>query len=162
MSNSKVVVFRSGNEEYAVSVDHVISIERVENTNRIPHLPDYVDGFTRNRGELLPILDFENILYGRSNHDSESKLLVLKVQEFSFAIKVLEATEILDIPEDKLMQVGLVNYSKTRYFTAVANLEDRMITIVSPAILVDSLEGIKEIKQYMVSLEEQDKVVEID
>lgn len=157
MANTKVVVFRSGNEEYAVSVDHVISIEKVENTNRIPHLPDYVDGFTKNRGDLLPILDFEIILYNRSNQHAESKLLVLKVDEFSFALKVLEATEILDIPEELLMQVGLVNYSKTRYFTAVANLENRMITLVSPAVLVDSLDGIKEIKQYMVNLEAQEE-----
>lgn len=160
MTNSKVVVFRSGNEEYAVSVDHIVSIEKVENTNRIPHLPNYVDGLTKSRGELVPILDFEQILYKQTNQAQESKLIMIKVDGFSFALKVAEAKEILDIPETLLMQVGLVNYSKTRYFTAVANLENRMITIVSPLILVDSLEGIKEIKDFLIQAktEEQEQL----
>lgn len=160
MSNSKVIVFRSGNEDYAVSVDYIISIEKVESTNRIPHLPSYVDGFTKSRGELLPILDFEQILYNKSNQSDDNKLIMIKVDGFSFALKVVEAKEILDIPEELLMQVGLVNYSKTRYFTAVANLEGGMITIVSPSILVDSLEGIKEIKEYMVQakIEQQEQL----
>ncbi|MBQ0140536.1 MAG: chemotaxis protein CheW [Kurthia sp.] len=157
MANSKVVVFRSGNEEYAISVDHVISIEKVEFTNRIPHLPVYVDGLTKNRGELLPILDFERILYNVQGRSEDSKLLVLQVGDFTFALKVLEAKEILDIPEELLMQVGLVSYSKTRYFTAVANLDERMITIVSPEVLVDSLEGIKEIKQFMQKAKNEEK-----
>ena len=42
-----------------------------------------------------------------------------------------------------------MNYAKTNYFTAVANLEDRMITCVEPKILVDSLEGIREIIEYL-------------
>lgn len=157
MTNSKVVVFRSGNEDYAVSVDQIVSIEKVEHTNRIPHLPNYVDGLTKSRGELVPILDFEQILYNTSNQSDESKLIMIKVEGFSFALKVVEAKEILDIPEDKLMQVGLVNYSKTRYFTAVANLEERMITIVSPSILVDSLEGIKEIKDFLVQAKAEEQ-----
>lgn len=157
MANSKVVVFRSGHEEYAISVDHVISIEKVEFTNRIPHLPDYVDGLTKNRGELLPILDFERILYNVQGRGEECKLLVLQVEDFTFALKVLEAKEILDIPQELLIQVGLVSYSKTRYFTAVANLDERMITLVSPEVLVDSLEGIKDIKQFMQQAKNEEK-----
>lgn len=160
MTNSKVVVFRCGQEEYAVSVDYVISIEKIEMTNRIPHLPDYVDGLTKNRGELVPILDFERILYGRSGGGDLSRLLVLHVDDFTFALKVLEAKEILDIPTEQLNQVGLVNYARTRYFTAVANLDERMITLVSPSVLVDSLEGIKEIKQYMVDLKNKEAEAE--
>ena len=59
-----------------------------------------------------------------------------------------------------LKQLGLVNYAKTKYFTAVANLEDRMISCVDPSILVHSLEGMREIIEYlhkMMNDEEQAK-----
>ncbi|GEK33951.1 chemotaxis protein CheW [Kurthia sibirica] len=156
MTNSKVVVFRCNHEEYAISVEYVISIEKVEFTNRIPHLPDYVDGLTKNRGNLLPIMDLNKILYNQAANGEQSKVLILQVDDFTFGLKVLEAKEILDIPQDLVNEVGLVNYAATRYFTAVANLEQRMITFISPSILVDSLEGIKEIKQYMIKVKQQE------
>ncbi|GEK30968.1 hypothetical protein KZO01_12770 [Kurthia zopfii] len=156
MSNTKVIVFRCGKEEYAISVDYIISIEKVEDTNRIPHLPIFVEGITRNRGKLLPILDFEQILYSQKAVGMECKLLMIQIEGFSFALKVMEAKEILDIPMSNLQDIGLMSYSKTKYFTAVANLDERMITVISPEILVDSLEGIKEIKQYMQELQQQE------
>ena len=38
----------------------------------------------------------------------------------------------------------------------MANLENRMITIVSPDVLVNTLDGIKELKEYMNSLTEEE------
>ncbi|WP_146551385.1 chemotaxis protein CheW [Rummeliibacillus sp. SL167] len=157
MPNIKVVVFKCGNEEYALPVEKVVSIEKFEKVNRIPHLPDYVLGLTRIRDELLPVLDFEQILYGNRANSSEAKIIVLQADEFVFGLLVLEAKEILDIEEDQLKQVGLVNYTKTQYFSAVANLTDRMITLVSPDVLVNTLDGIKELKEYMKSLTEEEK-----
>ncbi|WP_102691488.1 chemotaxis protein CheW [Rummeliibacillus pycnus] len=156
MSNVKVVVFRCGQEEYAIPVENIVSIEKAERVNRIPHLPDYVLGLTRMRNELLPILDFEQILYHQTGNSSEAKIIVVQADDFIFGLLVLEAKEILDIQDEQLKQVGLVNYAKTQYFSSVANLEDRMITLVSPEVLVNTLDGIKEIKAYMKSLTEEE------
>lgn len=156
MPNMKVIVFKSGQEEYAISVEKVVSIEKFERVNRIPHMPDYVLGLVKIRGELIPILDFEQILYGRKGDSSDAKIIILQIEDFIFGLLVLEAKEILDIEEEKLKQIGLVNYAKTQYFSAVANLEERMITIVSPEVLVNTLDGIKDLKSYMKSLTEEE------
>ena len=42
-------------------------------------------------------------------------------------------------------------YSRTPYFTTVANLEDRMITVVDPEILSKTLSGMDEIGEYVAS-----------
>lgn len=147
---NKVIVFTIGNEEYAVSIDYVLSIEKVEGITPIPHLPNYVSGIIKVRGELIPALDTENILYNRStNLDEAVRIVVLKTAEMSLGILVNEAKEILDIPSENIKQIGLVAYQKTSYFTGVANLDSRLITIIDPSILVKSLEGIREIQEYM-------------
>jgi len=64
---------------------------------------------------------------------------------------VNEAKEIINIPQDKLKQVGLVAYQKTSYFTGVANLDTRLITLIDPLLLIRSLEGIREIQEFMKS-----------
>lgn len=149
MESVKTVVFACGTEEYAVPVEQAISIEKLEHVTPIPHLPNYLLGFTRIRGELIPVLDFERILYNRSTTSPTSRIIVLNTDIVNYGLLVTDAKEILDFDESVLKQVGLVNYSKTRYFTAVANLENRMITYVDPKVLVNSLDGIREIINYL-------------
>lgn len=150
MSSQKVVVFQSGNEEYAVSIDHVVSIEKLDKVNPIPHLPNYFIGLMKIRGELVPIIDFEQILYKLNGlKNDNARVVTIHTEEMSVGILVKEAKEILDVPFESLKQLGIMNYSKTNYFTNIANLEDRMITIVDPSILVRSLEGIQEIQSYL-------------
>ncbi|MBT2687005.1 chemotaxis protein CheW [Bacillus sp. ISL-47] len=147
---NKVVVFRVGKEEYAIPIPFVISIEKMEGITPIPHLPHYVNGIAEVRGELIPVVDYESILYSRALQETEtSRMIVLQTEELSFAVLVNEAKEILDIPADNLKQPGLIAYQKTNYFTGVANLDSRLITLIDPLKLVESLEGIREIKDYM-------------
>ncbi|GLC88798.1 chemotaxis protein CheW [Lysinibacillus piscis] len=161
MGNVKTVVFACGTEEYAVPVEQAISIEKLERVTPIPHLPNYLLGFTRIRGELIPVLDFERILYNRSSNSPTARVIVLNTDIVNYGLLVTEAREILDFEENVLQQMGLVNYAKTRYFTAVANLENRMITYVDPKILVDSLDGIREIIQYLHKMLEDEKAEEL-
>lgn len=157
MTMEKSIVFRSRTEEYAVSVEQVVSIEKIDRITPVPHLPKYLLGFTRVRGELIPVLDFRIILYNEPSSDDSSKIIVLNTDVINYGLVVDEAREILTISNNELAQVGLVNYAKTQYFTAIANLENRMITCVDPKMLVNSIEGIREIMEYLSSLNE-DKI----
>ncbi|WP_431029898.1 chemotaxis protein CheW [Lysinibacillus sp. LZ02] len=149
MGFEKSVVFACGQEEYAVPVEQVVSIEKLERITPIPHLPNYLLGFTRMRGELIPVIDFQRILYHQSSQGEQVRIIILNTDVVNYGLVVTDAREILDFDPSVLKQVGLVNYAKTAYFTAVANLEDRMITCVDPKILVNSLEGIREIIEYL-------------
>lgn len=147
---NKVVVFRVGEEEYAIPISFVISIEKMDGLTPIPHLPGYVKGIAKVREELIPVVDFERILYSRTlQEDEAARIIVLQSEELSIAVLVNEAKEILDIPADNLKQLGLIAYEKTTYFTGVANMESRLITLIDPSKLVESLEGIREIKDYL-------------
>ena len=149
MEFEKSVVFACGQEEYAVPVDQVVSIEKLERVTPIPHLPNYLLGFTRVRGELIPVIDFGRILYNQPSYGEHVRIIILNTVIVNYGLVVTDAREILDFDASVLKQVGLVAYAKTAYFTAVANLEERIITCVDPKILVNSLEGIREIIEYL-------------
>ena len=157
MGFEKAVVFICGNEDYAVPVDQVVSIEKLERVTPIPHLPNYLLGFTRIRGELTPVIDFGRVLYNRPTNTDTSKVIVLSTELVNYGLLVADAKEILDFDESVLKQMGLVNYEKTKYFTAIANLEDRMISCVDPSILVNSLDGIREIVNYLHKMLDDEK-----
>lgn len=151
----KVVVFQVGKEEYAIPIHFVMSIEKVEGIIPIPHLPNYVKGIVKVRDELVPVLEFERILYNRSLKANESvKMIVLQTEELPFGVIVTEAKEIINIPAESLKQLGLIAYGKTSYFSGIANLDSRIITIIDPSVLVKSLDGIREIQEYMKTQKE--------
>jgi purine-binding chemotaxis protein CheW len=154
--NKKMIVFQVGKEEYAIPIEFVISIEKAEGITPIPHLPEYVKGISRVRGELIPVIDFEHILYDRRQAESDAaRMIVLQTEELSLGASVSEAKEILDIPKEAIKELGLAAYQRTTYFSAVAALDSRLITIIDPLRLVQALDGIREIKEFMKERKEE-------
>ena len=76
-------------------------------------------------------------------------MVVVQTEGVYYGLLVLEAKEILDITTDTLTTQGLMAYSKTPYFSSVANLEDRMITLIDPTVLSETLVGMDEITDYV-------------
>lgn len=148
--SKKAVIFHVGSEEYGIPVENVVSIEKCEDVNPIPHFPSFVKGIVKSRNELIPVIDFEMVLYNRPLEKSDAvRMIVLNTTELSIGLLVKEAKEILDISNESLKQIGLFAYQKTSYFSSVANLEERLITMIDSNILVSSLDGIKDIQEYM-------------
>ncbi|WP_033828470.1 chemotaxis protein CheW [Bacillus andreraoultii] len=155
METMKIVIFKEKNEEYAINVDHVLSIEKLEHITPVPKLPDYIKGLVKVRGNLVPVVDLHNVLYGTDEEIQEiTRLIVLKTDEMELALLVGEAKELLEIERSSIKQVGLIAYEKTSYFTGVINLENRLITIIDPLQFIYSLDGIKEIQAFMKEREE--------
>lgn len=156
--SEKVVIFNAGNEDYAIAISYVISIEKLDHINPVPHLPEYMRGITKSRDTLIPVLDLGSILYdSRTAIDGDSRMIVIHTEELSFGLLVKEAKEIIEIPTEAQNQLGLIAYQKTKYFSSIANLEDRLITMIDPAAMIEVSEGIKEIKDYLIEQKQDAK-----
>lgn len=149
---NKVVVFQTGNEEYAIPLQHVVSIEKIEEMTPIPQMPEYVKGMIEIREELFPVIDLEYIFYHRFTKITESaRLVVIQSEELSLGVLVNDAKEIIDIPTDKIKQVALLAHTKTAYISGIVSLDGRIITIIDPKVLIISLEGIDHLQDFMQS-----------
>ncbi|SFA53914.1 purine-binding chemotaxis protein CheW [Anoxybacillus pushchinoensis] len=147
---NKVVVFQLSNEQYAIPIEHVVSIEKMSFPTIIPGMPSYMIGVVRIRGELVPVLDTSQILYRRPYTETEkTRLLVVQADDVYVSFIVDDAKEIIDIPPDMMKQVHMLAYQRTPYFIGIANLPDRLITVIDPMILFDNLEGASTIKEHM-------------
>jgi purine-binding chemotaxis protein CheW len=152
MEMNKVVVFQLDNEQYAIPVEQVISIEKMSAPTIIPQMPDYMTGVVRIRGELVPVLDTMKILYRRPYVETErTRLIVVSTEDISVALIVDDAKEIIDIPQETIQQVNMLAYRQTPYFTGVASLPERLITLIDPNRLLERLEGVKELKEHIQS-----------
>ncbi|WP_018660578.1 chemotaxis protein CheW [Heyndrickxia acidiproducens] len=146
----KYMIFKVRDEEYGISIRSVSSIEKAEKMNPIPKLPDFVRGVVKVRDELVPVIDIEAVFYQTQLELADSaRLIVLQTPALFVGLLVKEANDILEIRDGAKKQVGLIGYERTKYFSSVANLDGRLITLVDPDILIASLEGIKDIIAYI-------------
>ncbi|AEH53691.1 CheW protein [Heyndrickxia coagulans 2-6] len=76
-------------------------------------------------------------------------MIVVRTEAIPVGLLVKEANDIVEIQEEEKKQIGLAGYGRTNYFTAVASLKDRLITIVDADLFTASLEGIADIAAYM-------------
>lgn len=151
---SKVIVFRTGKEEYAVPLQYVVSIEKIEGLSPIPQMPIYVKGMIEIREQLIPIIDLEYIFYHRIlSTDENTRLVIVQIEEITLGILVNEAKEIIEISPEQIKQIGLISGPATDYISGVASLDGRLVTIINPKILIGSLEGINELEDYLHSLQ---------
>lgn len=149
---NKFVVFRLESEQYAIPVEHVISIEKMMVPTIVPQMPDYMVGVVRIRGELVPVLDTRKLLYERPFEETDkTRLVVTMAEDISVAFIVDEAKEILDIPKEAVKQVNMLAYQQTPYFIGVASLPERLITLIDLNQLFTHLEGAKVIKEHIYS-----------
>ncbi|WML53972.1 chemotaxis protein CheW [Neobacillus sp. PS3-12] len=140
---NKVVVIGTGKEEYAIPLQYVVSIEKLEGITPIPQMPDYVTGMIEIRQQVIPILDLEFIFYDRFIQlDENSRLVIVQLEQFMVGILVNEAKEIIEISPEKIKQIGLIKSPATAYLTGVASLNGFLVTIINPEVLIGSLEGI--------------------
>ncbi|WP_157950949.1 chemotaxis protein CheW [Peribacillus acanthi] len=152
----KIVVFNCGNEEYGISIQHVISIEKPGALTPIPQFPSYVKGMSKIREEVLPILDLRTVLYGVDTEPVavETRWIILHSKEFVFGLICSQAKEIIEVSESSLTKLGLTGYKKTEYLQGVVNINGRLITIIDHAQLLHSLDGMNQLEDYVNTVKE--------
>jgi purine-binding chemotaxis protein CheW len=140
---SKVVVIGSGNEEYAIPLQYVVSIEKLEGITPVPQMPDFVTGMNEIRQQVIPVIDLEFIFYHRFiEADENTRLVIVQLEQFTVGILVKEAKEIIEILPEQIKKVGLIAGPATAYITGVASLNGSLVTIINPEVLIGNLEGI--------------------
>jgi purine-binding chemotaxis protein CheW len=143
---NKVVIVGTGKEEYAIPLQYVVSIEKLEGITPIPQVPEYVTGMIEIRQQVIPIVDLEYIFYHRFiQMDENTRLVIIQLEEFMAGILVNEAKEIIEISPEKVKQIGFIKSPATAYLTGVASLNGSLATIINPEVLIGNLEGIDEL-----------------
>ncbi|WP_461611394.1 chemotaxis protein CheW [Cytobacillus kochii] len=151
----KYIVFRCRQEEYAITIDQVIAIERAEGFTSVPQLPHYVKGMIRSRGHLVPVLDIEMIFYNRAIEESKDRrIIIIQGEEFEYGLLVAETKEIIDIAEGLIEKPGLLLHIRLDYLKGIANFKNRLISIIDSHRFVSSLDGNVSIVEYITEAKE--------
>ncbi|WP_430785893.1 chemotaxis protein CheW [Virgibacillus flavescens] len=130
--NRKVIVFQLNNEEYAVSVKQVGSIERLQPITRVPQTADFVKGVINLRGVVTPIIDLR-VRFGIHPIDfkDSTRIIIVHMDELEVGLIVDAANDVIDIPDSSIEPapevVGTVDVD---YIEGVTKLENRLLILL--------------------------------
>jgi purine-binding chemotaxis protein CheW len=77
----RYVLFKLAGSRYAVSVPHVLEIDRVPSITPVPNVPTWLRGIVNVRGDILSVIDFRAFLGCDEPHQREqNRMLVVKAR----------------------------------------------------------------------------------
>jgi purine-binding chemotaxis protein CheW len=121
------VIFKLGEEHFAVETDKILSINDMMTITRVPKAPDYIKGLINLRGSIKSLVDV-NLLLNIESKRQQNNIIILKVDEEEIGISVDEVEEVIDIDEDKLQR--LETHNTEAYIKGVMELEEKLLTVI--------------------------------
>jgi purine-binding chemotaxis protein CheW len=132
IAEEKVIVFELNHEEYAIPVQQVQSIEKLQHITRVPQTKLYIKGVINLRGVVLPIVDlrlrFEMV---EAPHTDNTRIIIILIRGIEVGLIVDAANDVLDIPVDSVEAAPKVVGSVHRdYIKGIVKLENRLLNLL--------------------------------
>lgn len=124
----QIVVFKLGEEHFAVESDRVQSINDIMKVTLVPKAPSYIKGLINLRGNIKSLVDIHLLLNLQSDNE-QSNIIILRVKdEEEIGISVDEVEEVLDIDERNIQKME--NTQDSQYVKGIVNQNGRLLTII--------------------------------
>nr|WP_066507372.1 chemotaxis protein CheW [Abyssisolibacter fermentans] len=130
--SNQYVVFKIGEQNYAIDIFKVKIIERISDFTRVPNAPNYIKGIINLRGDVVPVMDLRVRFGMESKIDKEnSRIIIIKYEELVVGLIVDSSSEVinLDLNEiDNPPNVG--DFKQYDYINGIGKKDERMIMIL--------------------------------
>lgn len=133
MLEFKVIVFELQKEEYALSVDHVGAIERIQPITRIPETANFVKGVINLRGVIIPIIDLR-LRFGlpEAKLTDANRIIIVHFKDKEVGLIVDGANDVIDIPQDSIeAPPEVIDSVDVDYIDGVVKLDERLLVLLN-------------------------------
>jgi len=134
----QIVAFRLGHAEYALPIEYVQEIIRVQPITRVPKAPFWVEGVINLRGTVVTVCN----LHKRFNMPDlqptdETRITIIKLQETIAGILVDAASDVIRIPQGAVESPPDISGNMDKeYITGVAKVGERLMIVLDPQKLL--------------------------
>ncbi len=99
------LVFRVGNIHFAQPVERLREVIRYREAQRVPYVPDFIEGVINIRGEIIPILDLRKRLNLPADITRKTRILLTWIRASIMGLVVDEAHEIIRVRLEQIQPV---------------------------------------------------------
>lgn len=130
--DNKVIVFQLEDEEYAIPVHSVGSIERVLPITRVPSTAPFVKGVINLRGVVTPVIDLKHKLKDKETiFDDQTRIIIVNIREVTVGLIVDSANDVLDIRrEDIEPSPETIGQEVKEFIDGVVKMDNRLFILL--------------------------------
>lgn len=141
-----VVIFRLANDYYALDIQHIQEIVRMQQITSIPGAAYYVDGLTKFRGNAIPVIDLRRRCGVPTNeYTSDTRIVVVSGGEGMVGLTVDAVSEVKRIPGEQIeANSNVVREPENDYIRGIAKLEDRLVALIELSGLIPTMAAVQD------------------
>jgi purine-binding chemotaxis protein CheW len=156
----QLVTFKLGEIEFALPIEDVQEINRVESITNVPRAPYFVEGVMNLRGNVIPIIDLRK-RFGMEfrPYDEITKVIIVKFEGKLIGFVVDTVCEVLRTTRESLESPPeiIAGNIDTRFVKAICKLEDKKkIILVIDVLNVLTGEEKEELKSLTEEVEKEE------
>lgn len=160
----QMIIFRLGNEEYAVPIMSVQEIIMRQTPTHIPKSPSWVEGVINLRGRIIPIIDGNkkfSLLIDNENTNN-SRIMVLDVEHEIIGLIVDEVSEVIHLKTEDIDPTPIDIEGDADFLWGVGKYQNRLLILINPQKFLSHTEAsdLKRIAQITESIKQIKEVME--
>jgi purine-binding chemotaxis protein CheW len=131
-SERKIIVFQIKEKEYAIPVEQVRSIEKIQHITRVPGTASHIKGVINLRGVVTPIVDLR-IRFGLDQFDylDHTRIIMSVLDDLEVGLIVDAANDVIDISKDAIEPPPeIVSGTESDYINGVVKLGKRLLILL--------------------------------
>ncbi|GAU76298.1 chemotaxis protein CheW [Fusibacter sp. 3D3] len=98
----QILIFIIKEKEYAIEINRVDTIEKLETMTYIPKARKEIMGLISSRGHIITVMDTSKIVKQMISHEVLKKLIIITVRGEKIALAVTDIEDVVDIDEQNL------------------------------------------------------------
>jgi purine-binding chemotaxis protein CheW len=127
-----VVIFRLADEYYALDIQTVQEIVRMQTITSIPGSDFWVEGITNLRGRVVPVIDLRKRCgVNAGEYTAETRIVVVSSATGMVGLIVDAVSEVMRIPGEQVeAPSAIVSVPENTYLRGIAKLDDRLVSLM--------------------------------
>ena len=127
-----VVIFRLADEYYALDIQTVQEIVRMQTITSIPGSDFWVEGITNLRGRVVPVIDLrKRCSVPAGEYTAETRIVVVSSATGMVGLIVDAVSEVMRIPGEQVEPPSaIVSVPENTYLRGIAKLDERLVSLM--------------------------------
>jgi len=149
MAASQYIVIILGNQEFALEISNVGSINEYQKITLLPNAPEFIEGVIHLRGDIIPIVNLSKRFNIESTKKlSERRIIAVEVEGKLIGFLVDDASQAITVDSEEIKDTpSIVKDIDGDYIDGVCKLPDKILLLINLVKVLNhtQIEKIKEL-----------------
>lgn len=133
MAENQFVIFRLGEERYAVDILNVGGISEFKDVTKVPNAPYFIDGIINLRGDIIPIVNLKKRFnIAEKDVDSDTRIIINNIKGKDIGFIVDEASQVIKIDDADIEEApDIIKGTERQYISGVGKVDDHIVILLN-------------------------------